>query len=1427
MEATSLMSANPLGLNLDFLFGRGFLWAKAEHLRDWISLDLLRMEIPDLSFPFDGRGGLGRFRNTRCLVREIEVSVSESGLRDLIAQAAASLEGFESLEVRLLQGAAHVSLKMSAMGATTYLSFKVALIPPEPPRADEIHLSLYDYRAFGPMPYAPRLLAADLLTSLLDTPTLRPPGRGESFSVGVAGDILSLRPLKLLLLHLFPQAGWKLPNLAGVVLDGSRIRPGQISLRATTRSESWYQPDPEGRELFELSATLEGSRALAAYEAKDLFGAADQTLFQGDLTRTIEQLMTLQDVYGPHPELVARTLECLLADPTPAHLTEAEVLCQRVLAQEPETIEALIARPTIATLSKRPDAEILAHYDALSAELRRRQEIDDWVLCELAAAKFLAKASGQDALVRLRGVLTLAPRNMEVLSQLRVLTKRAGDWQGHEQVLKRLTGVCTERQQLKQVYLDLAHLLMDRRGEVGEARIYLEKVLRLEPGEVEALDTLGSGYLLSDQPLRALKAFSSAARAAEGRGEFDRAAALHFRATMLWSRDLHNASEALLSCRRALELHGQDPGPVSGLDTLEYTLWLAQLSRERERWDDALRAQSEAIALIETILGAPTPPDLTLALSSRLRELEPIEGFDMAAHLHKGLRQMLIQAERDLAELYLTRNRPDAAEPHWSRVLELDPADEGATVQLEAYYRQAGQPEQLISFFKALISRAPSALRRQELQVKLATLYGQLNMVEAAASELREVLRSQPTWHHAREELIRLLHDSGRFETLRDALLALLLNLHDPVPRRDTLLALASLHLHQFDQPRASVRPLAEALEIDPRSLVGLQRLADALRRILQTEGPRAASPLQEGQLAAATLEQTLQWLVDLRQGPLDRAVTLEEIAALAQARGAEEVATEATRRAKHLRSQGFEPIQMAQVDQRLDHVLEGSSGFGEVPTKPKIVVPIGLGAGEDTAAAEDDRALKMPAESEEERTLPDLGDFRAKMRGILKKPASLSATDPDRAGIVEKLRGQETGGGGIRQEVEAARAKEDHEALSALLPRWIVHLETAGATVAQLAGVWQELGELRYYELEETQSAREPLEKAVELDPQGAGTRASVLNALESIYEESGELEARVGLLEQRLERSDSEDLSDTYRLLIAQILWDEAQDEGRAKEALEPVFARDPKNESGHRLLAQMAQAKGRWSEAASHYETVLSERSGGLDEVELERDLAELCLHKLGDFARAQRHYERVLEAAPADARALEGIKQSQAGRGDWQGYLGSLGRELRVLVTGLGPVDLSKPGGLDIERIPQALRQAAGGILSDAAHILEENLGAHALAHQAWGVVVGTWPEDVEALARRISLGRRLEAWEEVAGDLEAWSDLLIEQGERFEALHESALIRSERLGQRERASQLLAQAIAMVQDELLGPEHKALVEQARRELQAMRDKGQDV
>jgi tetratricopeptide (TPR) repeat protein len=509
-------TTNPLGLNLDFMFGRGYLWANRERLSDWITLESLRMEIPDLSFPFDARGGLERFRNTRCLVREIEFAISEVGLGDLLRQAADQLDRFKDLQVRFLDDAVHISVRVQAFGSDTYVSFRASLIPPEPARADEIHLSLYDYRAYGPLPFPARLVAFELMTGLLNTELLRPPGRGQSFTVGVAGDILSFRPLKLLLLHIFPKVGWKLPNLSGVLLEGARIRPGVLTIRASTRDEDWHNARSSSHQsaAYQISGTREGAKALAAYEAKDLFANADQALFDGQIRQAMDLLAGYRDIYGLHTELVSRALDCLLADPTPGNVAEAESMCRELESEDPGELRVLLARPTIALVSpsnspgqREENNRVVDEFDRLSAALRERGETADWILAQLAAAQHLADRQPAEAASRLREVLKASPRNRIALEQLRDLYQRLGEQAGLEEVLKRLTGVYTDRQTLKDTYLRLARHLMDREGELAEARLYLEKVLRLDPTELEALNTLGESYVLSDEPLRALKAF--------------------------------------------------------------------------------------------------------------------------------------------------------------------------------------------------------------------------------------------------------------------------------------------------------------------------------------------------------------------------------------------------------------------------------------------------------------------------------------------------------------------------------------------------------------------------------------------------------------------------------------------------------------------------------------------------------------------------------------------------------------------------------------------------------------------------------------------------------------------------------------------------------------------------------------------------------
>lgn len=1401
MQPTNVETTNPLGLNLDFMFGRGYLWANRERLSDWITLESLRMEIPDLSFPFDARGGLDRFRNTRCLVREIEFAISEVGLGDLLRQAADQLDRFEDLQVRFLDDAVHISVRVQAFGSDTYVSFRAALIPPEPARADEIHLSLYDYRAFGPLPFPARLVAFELMTGLLNTPLLRPPGRGQSFTVGVAGDILSFRPLKLLLLHIFPRVGWKLPNLSGVLLEGARIRPGVLTIRASTRDEDWHNARSS---TYQLSGTKEGARALAAYEAKDLFANADQALFDGQIRQAMDLLAGYRDIYGLHTQLVERALDCLLADPSPSNIAEAESMCRELQSEEPDDLRALLARPTIDLVGGNPQ-KVVEDFDRLAQSLRSRGETGDWILCQLAAAQSLADRQPEEAASRLREVLKASPRNRVALEQLRDLYDRLGEQSGLEEVLKRLTGVYTDRQTLKNTYLRLARHLMDREGELAEARLYLEKVLRLDPTELEALNTLGESYVLSDEPLRALKAFGSAARAAEANGQTDQASRLLYRVARLWHDELGDAGQALLSCRRALSMWPAQDDPQSMMERAEVLEFAATLCEERERLEEATDYWMETIPLLETL------DERARALSNRRPQADqfsspfgtptsaPDEELDVLAESVGELNGRLVDAHEQLASLYERRDRPEAAASHLRRLIELDPEHETAPDKLERFYRQAGRPEQLIELYTELISRIRSPERKIVVHQKAADVYEVLHLVDDAADQLERALEIDPSAEAPRRKLVDLLRAEGRPDKLRQTLERLLARSRSAEMRWELSMELGDVLLDELDQYKNAARAYFEAVQIRSMDLDAMRKLADALDKLIARDGLDVAAPAGSGNVDRM-LERVLLKLSELEPEPMAQARAFERMAELAERQGDEAGADEARRRA----DEAFNRASMSEavgVDMRLDELLEGMD---------EVTTPVDASAGQSTD--ESARSSKRLVNVDETK----LENFRQKYQALFKERSEAEQRERD-----EEAAAQSTDVASLRAQIAEARSMDNPLLLSEALAELVeTHFDAASGFEldhAELMRVSLELGELYYYDLEEPQAALAHLERVRDEDPGGLGTKPTLLTTLEAIYEESGEVESRIRILQARLDNTDTEEMATTYRLLLAQLVWDEREDAEAATKWLDEVLESDPRHESAHRLLAQMARDEGDFEGAARHLQTVLQVAGGGLDAVELERQLANLLLNELQRPKDAQTHFEQVLDAAPGDAMALEGVKQCQAALGDWKGYVGSLGHELGLLIgkpEGLSPEQMA---GLTPDAISPAVRVPASQIVADAAHIADEDLDDKRLAWALWGMAFSLWPEHVEALECRIKLDRSLGTLDKLADDLESYAELLLDPYARFEALVEAARLHAEQLARPDLARPLFAEAIAVVQDEEEPPEG---LDAARRSLRAL-------
>ncbi|CAN0566350.1 unnamed protein product, partial [Laminaria digitata] len=153
------------------------------------------------------------------------------------------------------------------------------------------------------------------------------------------------------------------------------------------------------------------------------------------------------------------------------------------------------------------------------------------------------------------------------------------------------------------------------------------------------------------------------------------------------------------------------------------------------------------------------------------------------------------------------------------------------------------------------------------------------------------------------------------------ALGALLIKVRERDARQEVLLELGRLQLGHMKQPRQAARMFFEALDLRPTDERALQGAQSALRQVIEREEHDTPAPVGPD-TAGRLLERILQRRVDLIEDPLDRAGILDELAALAEGRGATGAATEARRRAASMRDTLDVSAKRSSVDNRLDDLL-------------------------------------------------------------------------------------------------------------------------------------------------------------------------------------------------------------------------------------------------------------------------------------------------------------------------------------------------------------------------------------------------------------------------------------------------------------------------------------------------------------------------
>lgn len=1462
---------NPLGLNLDFLYGRGFLWAEQEHVTDWVTLEKLRMEIPDLTFPFDVRGGLSRFRDTRCTLRELDLRISEIGVIEALQDIWDGLEGFSDLDVRFLNGVILFATRVRTFGSDTYVTFRLGAMPGDP-GSDVVRLLAHEFRAYGPLPCSARQLVHTLLQRAVASEQVGAVGSG-SFAVELDGDSVLFRPLKLVLLHVFAQQGWKLPNLSRVVMGDLLCRPGGAVLRARSVDDNWTRDKSTGDGSQHLAA------ALAADEARSLFDRGDAAAYAGRHEEALRTYQSFQDRYGTHPGLVERLLDVLLLDPKPGHIVEAEALCRDLEARDPKSLVAAMGWARIADVLRNRGASV-ERWSRVSELLEARGESLDQAFCDLVVARHEGHADPDAAVQRLNAVLRTEPRNRAALEELRAIYERTRQYAELETTLKRLTGVARDKESQVETYVALARHLMGQQSQIAEARAFLERALRMAPNRFEILDALGETWVLSGDPARAVKTLGSAATSARQRGDLRTASQLLMRIGQLWE-ELGNREQALMQVRRALDLReeGGVHDPVGLAEQLRYAARLCEEDRQ----------QSEAIAYWTEALAA-------LQLAEARVDAPGVDRVEV--------RRALAETHRDIAAAYRARGRTDMAANHERRLIEMDPTDVDALDTMERHFRDSGGLTPLIDTLRDAVDRIGPNAESLALRTRLAERLHEVDRDDEAIVALEQALDIAPGAERVRRLLSTILIEAGQPDRLQFQLAAL----RDRVHQRDVQWAITiemgEIALDALDDPEGAAMAFRDATLLLPARRDAYTRCRYVLERLAAQRGWHGRSPFgpgsiaedlvalwqraassapshaersslrgeladmltamgeaaPDGALAWSLAQETLDeppsgeiemfedsWseaadadgdhdfdrevetrtvtradavLSDLRddtqvpwagreQVTANESETLEIGRASAEQREKTLETLELGRASAEQREEAFQTLELGRAsnDERarvLQEVALHSAGdeessFGELVARPDDEPAFPTVEDSNPRLVTDADSLSEGSEGLEFNPLADeprppsfsrlvsldeahrdeVEEFREQYEESTRRPPDLPdlntiAPDSALARILQRSARRAPSAdlpetAPPAEEVapdtsfdEAAKTKKDRVLDLDALERGLSEarqedswdrigtaleslLECEELSEARRLDLTFELAELLYYELEDGDRALDWLLEVRRLDPVGYGARPGVLNAIEAIYEERGSVDGQVEILRARLDTAHTDDLRNTYRLLLAQLEWErDAPDEARIW--LAPVLENDDRHEGARRLLADMSEEAGEWEEVAEHLKIALSVAGDGLDSVELRKRLAMIYLDRLGEPHTALEHFQKVQQAAPQDAGAMEAVRRCQSALGDWSGVLKSLQEELRLLLGVTLPAseeDTEWLEDLSPDTVPGPLKVPASHVLADIARVMQDELDMPTEARDLWIQVAELWPDHLEAVERRIDLDQKLE------------------------------------------------------------------------------------
>lgn len=796
------------GLGLTFVEGRGVLTIEGRALAAAGRVDKLEMEIPNLRFPFDLSGGIAKFQNRRCHLRELTLSSGQSELAALVRALPLATYGIYDLQVEVEGGLLRLSAR-AAYGKREAQFTAVAVLRRTGSR--QVRLALFDLRVYGFLPVPAPLVGVALFTAasarveaagIAGAPDLPP-------LVGLGGPTdLDLELVDLALLGLLPPSGWRMPECEGVELTALGGDPDRLSIRYRHRSGP-----PSGGEFPPVASPALAAGIADHDRGSRQFTDAEAALVVSDLPRALH-LYHRAAKNDPDDRFAAtRLLQMLCA--SAASLTEADDWADVLLDRWSDFIPALTAKATVAAEQGRP---------VESARLfERLAELSGATGCPADRAAALVAAAEQ----RLRaGETEAATRTLEEVvaerpahpGALRALAQRLAEqerWPDLLRILRQRAAFQPESAGRAALYAQIGFVYLDNLKDVARARDRFEQAARLHEGAAIAWEGLGRTQRMAGEPGKAALSLQRAKALFAGVG--DRA----------------GEARALV----ALAELDADVGNVDG--AIEKLRYAAQM--DVEAWQPLRRAaevalaagrHSEALSLLEGAAArAPAARDRAACLRRMANVQAAVFSDSVAA-------RMLLE-----------------------RILADDPGDLGALDDLAALLESRGDLDEAEALLRRALDGTRAPPDRRRLLARLCDV-ARATKNHGLLGEMLARLAAEGGGQGARAsldlaDLAETLNDADLVARAARLLESFLVRTDEPLqePSSATLSRrLADLCIRQGADDEA-VRWLHLCLESDAQGSVA----ASAWRSLVALAEAR--------QDAAAVVEILIRWADDVRTG--------------------------------------------------------------------------------------------------------------------------------------------------------------------------------------------------------------------------------------------------------------------------------------------------------------------------------------------------------------------------------------------------------------------------------------------------------------------------------------------------------------------------------------------------------------------------------